>query len=311
MLQIQHFVTKINIAGKIYPNEPLARHTTLQVGGPADLYVVPHDADDLLRLLRYAHAEAAPLFILGGGANILVADAGIRGIVVDMRGFDQLERDGDSLVCGAGGQISSAAGFAADNGLSGLHFLYTMPGSVGGALWMNARCYGSSIADIIEHADLLSVERGHYRYSPRPQDFDYKKSPFQGNEAVIVRARFQLVADDPGAIRRRMDDYQRDRTQKGHFDAPSAGSIFKNDRTLGKPTGALLDTLGIRGRRLGGARVSPQHANIIVNDGTATASDLRTLIEAVADEARERLGISLEREVLYVGDWGDWGDGWH
>jgi UDP-N-acetylmuramate dehydrogenase len=301
--RLKESLEKINIAGTLRAEEPMHRHTTFEVGGPAELYVRPETAGDVQAVVRAAGEAQAPVFILGGGSNILVADRGVRGVVMDMRGFCDTRRENTRFTAGAGLPISDAAERAVDEGLGGLHFLYSMPGSVGGAVWMNARCYGSSIADVLEEVRLVD-ETGEYEvYTPREEDFGYKRSPFQSRRAVILDASFRLEPVDPRQARAEMKRYYADREGKGHFAAPSAGSVFKNNRAFGSPTGAIIDTLGLRGRQIGGARLSDKHANIIVNTGDATASDILRLIELIERRVREELGLELEREVLLVGDW--------
>ena len=296
----------INIAGTVRFDEPMAEHTTFRVGGPADVYVRPQSAGDVQRVLELGRRENARVFTLGGGANILVSDAGIRGIVMDMRDFAEITvaAQQDRARVGAGLPVSDAAAELADRGLAGLDFLYAMPGSVGGAVWMNARCYGSSIIDILESVEIVTAEGDAQTYVPREGDFDYKVSPFQTNGAVILAATIRVWEEEPRAIWERMREHEEDRTTKGHFSGPSAGSVFKNNRAFGRPSGKIIDSLGLRGYQIGGARISDQHANIIINTGTATARDIRELIEFVETQVQERLGLRLEREVLYAGDWG-------
>jgi UDP-N-acetylmuramate dehydrogenase len=294
---------KINIEGSLRFDEPMHRHTTFQVGGPADVYVVPASPADVATVLQLAEESDTPLFTLGGGSNVLVSDAGIRGIVMDMGRFDNLAADNAELTAGAGLAISDVTAFAADRGLGGIDFLYSMPGSVGGAVWMNARCYGSSIIDILSFVRSVAPDGTLYEGAPDRSQYDYKLSPYQSNGHVLLEARFRLKPEPPEQIWERMRGYEADRSSKGHFSAPSAGSVFKNNRSFGSPSGAIIDSIGLRGTQIGGARISDNHANIIVNTGSATASDIRALIEYVEDEVKRRLGYELEREVLLAGDW--------
>lgn len=284
-------------------DEPMSRHTTFEVGGPADIFIRPKGEEDVSAILRAAAGTEYPLFVLGGGANILVADAGIRGIVLDITTLNEMSHHGALLRCGAGADVTAVTGYAADAGLGGIDFLHSMPGTIGGAVWMNARCYGSSIVEILREVRGVTTEGARFVYRPREDEWAYKKSPFQGRRDVITSCDFDLYREAPEEIWNRMLGYYRDREQKGHFAAPSAGSVFKNNREFGKPSGAIIDSLGLRGTRVGGAQVSDEHANIIVNTGTATAWDIRNLMELVREEVRSRLGLELEQEVLYVGEW--------
>jgi UDP-N-acetylmuramate dehydrogenase len=195
---------------------------------------------------------------------------------------------------------------AAAAGLSGLEFLAGMPGTLGGALWMNARCYEKSLSDVLLETDVLDMEAGEIRRIGRaPGDFGYKKSPFQGRRFLILGALLALAAGESGKIRREMEERRRDRELKGHYRYPSAGSVFKNNRAFGKPAGQIIDELGLRGLRAGDAQVAPWHGNIIINLGKARAEDIRSLAEQIAFKVRAGRGIELEREILFVGDWGN------
>jgi UDP-N-acetylmuramate dehydrogenase len=308
VLKLKENIGNINIAGTVTFDEPMSRHTTFRVGGPADVYVRPATVADVAEILRRGRDLGAPVFTLGGGANILVSDAGIRGIVMDMRSFSDISvadsEEGVRARVGSGLPVSDAAADLADRGLAGLDFLYAMPGSVGGAVWMNARCYGSSIIDVLHSVDMVTQDGAAETYEPREGDFGYKVSPFQTNGAVILAATLRLRREEPAAVWARMREHEEDRSTKGHFSGPSAGSVFKNNREFGSPSGKIIDSLGLRGHQVGGARVSDRHANIIINTGNATAADIRTLIEYVETQVREQLGLQLEREVLFAGDWG-------
>ena len=286
----------------------MAEHTTFRVGGPADYYAVPLIPHDIRELLRFAREAGIPVFVLGGGANVLVSDAGVRGLVIDMTSINGIRSRGtigDQFVveAGAGLPISEASAWAAENGLAGLEFIYSMPGSVAGAVWMNARCYGADIAGVLAYVDLMTANGRERRYQPVPSDFAYKRSPFQGDDTLMVNIGFKLALGDKSKLWDEMKAHETDRRSKGHFDAPCAGSFFKNNRAFGKPTGALLDELGLRGSARGGARVSDKHANIMGNAGGATATDILALANHMAAEAKRHHGVELEREVVLVGEW--------
>ncbi len=279
------------------------RHTSFRVGGPADIYIRPMDEEDLEKTVRLAQQYRLPVFPLGEGANILVSDKGIRGIALDMGNFSTLHITDTELHAGAGTAAGKAAEAAADAALGGMDFLYGMPGSIGGSVWMNARCYGKSVSDILRYTDVIDSSGSKQRIKTNASEFDYKKSPFQGRSLIITGAGFSLYREDPALIRKRMHSNETDRRKKGHFMHPSAGSVFKNNRGFGSPTGRIIDSLGLKGMRIGGAQVSELHGNIIVNTGSARAEDIRNLIETVEDRVLRELGLYLEREVLLVGDW--------
>jgi UDP-N-acetylmuramate dehydrogenase len=306
---IEKIPEKINIKGSIRRQEPMSRHTTFRIGGPADLFLQPEDPVEVPALFALLRSEGIACFALGGGANILVGDRGIRGAVVDLSGLRGCRRvsgpGGEPrLECLAGTPVSAACEEARRSGLSGLEFLYAMPGSVGGAVWMNARCYSRSVSDLLVEVQLADPRGGIRLHQPRSEEFDYKLSPFQRMDALILRASFRLQPGDPQAIQRAMQANRSDREAKGHFLWPCAGSVWKNNRCLGEPTGRILDGLGLKGLRVGDAMVSDRHANIIVNLGRATAAEVRELMRAVEARVLQERGYRLEREVLLVGDFG-------
>jgi UDP-N-acetylmuramate dehydrogenase len=291
------------IEGSASVDEPMAAHSSFRIGGPADLYVVPAGADEAARVLAVCARESAPVFLLGGGTNILVADRGIRGVVVDLSRVTGIQANGTLVVAGGGTPVSDVTEFALEQGLGGMEFSYALPGSVGGAVWMNARCYGSEIGDVLEHVDYLDAELQPRRYLVRREDWSYKRSPFQDERRVILSTGFRLSPGDRAKMRTLMQSHREDRERKGHFLHPCAGSIFKNNRAFGAPTGQLIDSLGLKGISRGDAQVAPFHGNIFINTGSAKASDMLALIQVVAQEVRSRLGFELEREVILVGDW--------
>lgn len=303
MHTLQDISRGINIRGSVRFDEPMSRHTTFEVGGPADVYTRPADSEDLAELIRFLREHELPWFIIGGGANIVVADAGIRAVVVDTGDMSEVTIHGTHIAVGAGLPVSDAAEAAARASLGGLDFLYSMPGSTGGAVWMNARCYGSSVIDILERVDYLDETGTRRTMYPEREAFAYKRTPFQEHDWVILEAVFSLEPEPEEEIRSRMRHYQADRTSKGHFAWPCAGSLFKNNREFGEPTGKLLDRLDMRGTRRGGARISPLHANIVVNDRGASAHDIEELASLMEQRARDELGYCLEREVRFIGDW--------
>jgi UDP-N-acetylmuramate dehydrogenase len=278
-------------------------HTSFRLGGPADLYLAPADREDLAAALSVLAAEGVPVFLLGGGTNLLVADRGIRGAVVDLTGIRGLESGPGTVSALCGTPMDDAAAFARDRGLSGLEFAASLPGTVGGAVWMNARCYDREVADALETVESLDAGLALRRRGVDPGAWGYKRSPFQSTSDVIVRAVFRLGPGDPRIIDEAMLRHRQDRTAKGHFLHPCAGSVFKNDRSFGKPTGRLIDELGLKGLSIGRAQVAQYHGNIIVNLGGATAADVRALVERVEREVADRLGLRLEREVILAGDW--------
>ena len=311
--------------------KPMAALTTFRAGGPADCWLRPaggevrfpesaagyeQSADGsgegfpefTASVLAAARAEGVPVFVLGGGANILVSDLGIRGIVLDTGGWAGETGQGQKGVMRflAGTSLDAAAEIAAEAGLSGLEFLAGMPGSIGGAVWMNARCYGREIADVLIETDVMRYSGpnlGRLRLPAHTDEFGYKRSPFQSGDFLILSASFRLTHDETRNIRARMDANRADRTAKGHYRFPSAGSVFKNNQSFGKPTGKIIEELGLRGLQKGGAQIAPWHGNIIVNTGSAAASDIRALIDEVAARVKAATGFMLEPEIIFAGEW--------
>jgi len=319
MFTLRKILEKINTDlgynADIRYEEPMAGHTSFKVGGPADAWIRPRGdsfPSYAAAILETARNEGIPVFLLGGGANLVVADSGIRGIVLDSTGWTGWDfgppegggKTGEILMrVRSGTPADEAAEAAAREGWGGLDFLAGMPGTMGGAVWMNARCYGTSVSDILEDTEFLAADGGPARVSRFEGDFSYKKSPFQSREGIILSARFRLSPGDREELGRKMEEHRRDRENKGHYRAPSAGSAFKNNRDFGKPTGQILDELGLRGLTVGGAAIAPWHGNIIINTGNARAADIRALTELAAEKAKAALGIDLEPEILFVGDW--------
>jgi UDP-N-acetylmuramate dehydrogenase len=199
--------------------------------------------------------------------------------------------------------VDDAVEAAAREGWGGLEFLAGMPGTMGGAVWMNARCYEKQVSDVLAETEILDEDLNRVWVPREAGDFSYKRSPFQNRRVVILAARFALERREKGAIREEMAEHRRDREEKGHYRYPSAGSVFKNNRAFGKPTGKIIDELGLRGLPLGGAQVAPWHGNIIINTGNASAEDIMGLTKLVAEKVRNGQGYELEPEILFTGDW--------
>ncbi|MDR1215664.1 MAG: UDP-N-acetylmuramate dehydrogenase [Treponema sp.] len=310
------FLKQINeqtqFKGIIRYDEPLSAHTTFKVGGPADVWIRPSATifeDYAASLLASADAEGIRVFIMGGGANIVPSDAGFRGIVLDSSGYTgPLAEESDAVSFAAGSSIDLVTEIAADKGWGGFEFLAGMPGSIGGAVYMNARCYDTSVSDRLRETVVLAFDNGAFLKKTIPfreTDFGYKKSPFQCEEAandrrtLILSAKFSIYQRESALIRREMDALRKDREAKGHYRFPSAGSAFKNNRAFGKPVGKIIDELGLKGLSRGGAMVAPFHGNIIINTGDATASDIRLLVDEVKETVFKHTGFVLEPEIIF------------
>lgn len=290
--------------------EPLARFTTMRVGGPADLYAAAHNPFELRGLVKLARARAIPYTLLGRGSDVVIADAGVRGLLVHVRA-EGYEIVGDRLVADAGVPMARAATVTAAAGLSGLEFGLAIPGNVGGAVWANAGAHGSDVATVLESAVVLGPA-GEARLGPAELGLGYRESRLKhaspdSPPEVVLAATFHLTRDDPAAIRDRLDEIRRWRRAHQPLGLPSAGSVFRNP-SAGPSAGALIDGCGLKGHRVGGAVVSELHANWIVNDRGGTATDVRRLGEHVRAVVERQTGIRLAFEVVFMGDWSGWKD---
>lgn len=300
----------------ILENIPLAPFTTFKLGGPARWYCPAESPADVIAALAFAHEHSAPWFILGRGSNVLVADRGYNGMVIHLAGLEAVDWDeswgtisgpvGRQRVrCGAGLAIAALAMHAAERGLSGLEFAGGLPGSVGGAVYMNARAYGSEMADIVTDIDVVTPDGVVMTRNKEDLEYSYKHSALMSNREIVISVSLDLgVATDPdekAGILNKTAENRSKRVDMGQFTYPNAGCIFKNDYDCGIPSGRLIDECGLRGFSIGGASVFENHANFLVNTGSATAEEVRQLIRHVQRVVREKRGIQLEEEVQYLG----------
>jgi UDP-N-acetylmuramate dehydrogenase len=300
---LRKLAKKINTNIPLKYDESMAVHCSFKVGGPADLYAAPHTPADLTELYSLCIGEGIPFFVLGDGANILISDAGFRGVVIDMKNMQGIHREGFLVSALAGTHLSQVSEEAANWGLAGLESFSSMPGSVGGSIWMNARCYGVSLSEVLEYADIVDEDLKEKRIKISREDFGYKRSPFQAIKGIILRGGFRLSKGNISMLKSTMAACRKDRERKGHFLYPSAGSVFKNNRAFGIPAGRIIDSLGLKGYRIGGAMVSEAHANIIVNMGNATAHDIWKLVKLIKERVKEAFGFVLEEEIIPIGEW--------
>ena len=283
---------------------PLARLTTIRAGGRAELFARAGDVERLVELLRFARESGLEVGVVGSGSNLLVADAGVQGLVVKLEGtIATIERDGPRLLCGGGARLPQAAARAAREGLSGLEFGVNIPGTVGGAVKMNANAYGGDLAAVLEWVEVASAG-GSQRRSPDELGFSYRSSGLAPGE-VVARASFMLAEALPETVKRTLEDLRARRKAAQPGGIKTFGSTFKNPddpRAGGMSAGRLLDAAGCRGLTVGGARFSDKHANFVENTGTATTADVVALMAEGRRRVRERFGVSLEPEVQLLGD---------
>jgi UDP-N-acetylenolpyruvoylglucosamine reductase len=290
----------VSRATLIRRDEPLAKHTTLRVGGPADFYVEPADENDLAAILKFCGERAVKFFILGRGSNLLVRDGGFRGAVICLSqpAFSKIEIRGEKIFCGAGAKLKNISVEAKRNNLGGMEFLEGIPGSVGGALRMNAGAMGGATFDAVESVRVMDFDGNISEISPTEMEMNYRSCATLKNR-VALDAIFKCVPQPREEIEKRMMAGSEKRWASQPA-APSAGCIFKNPEKI--PAGKLVDELGLKMLRVGGAMVSAEHGNFIVNDGKATARDVLELIEILEAKAKSERGIELHTEVEIVGE---------
>jgi UDP-N-acetylmuramate dehydrogenase len=296
------------IGVKTSRDEPLGRFTTMRVGGPADLFVTPHNRFELRKLVQFARSRDLPHFLLGRGSDLVIADAGIRGLVIQIRA-EGIRIDGERLVAEAGVQMARAATEAQKAGLTGLEFGLAIPGTVGGAVWANAGAHEGDIAGVIGSASVLAADGAEGSLGVADLGFAYRDSRFKhvpdgAPPELVMDATFHLAPADPAAIAASLDEIRTWRRTHQPLGIPSAGSVFRNPP--GDSAGRLIEAAGLKGTRIGGAAVSEKHANFIVNDQRGSAADVRRLAEHVRAVVAERAGVTLEPEIEFVGDWRDW-----
>ena len=329
----------------LFFDEPLSARTSFKIGGKAALLAEPSDVQSLAELLTAIKIKAAPHFVLGGGSNVLFSDSGFDGIIVSTKklcgieiveshsGNERIAQDQDCAAqddgakngqkaiirAAAGESVAALVSFAEREGLAGLEEFAGLPGTVGGAAFMNARCFGKEISDTVQKISWLewSQEEGAFvqREAVFPKEaWAYKKSPFNNsdsggkslmsgggaNEKIVTAADFLTVPGKKKEIAQKAAAFIQERKNKGHYKAPCAGSVFKNNRAFGRPTGKIIDELGLKGEKRGGAQIAPFHGNIIINAGGASSADVRALIGLCKSRAKEKFGFDLEEEIVVV-----------
>jgi UDP-N-acetylenolpyruvoylglucosamine reductase len=283
---------------------PLARLTTVRTGGPGDFYARPDSLERLVELLRWADTAQIAVGVVGSGSNLLIADAGFRGLVMKLNGaLATIEQDGERLLCGGGARLPQAAARAARAGLSGLEFGVNIPGTVGGAVKMNANAYGGDLSRVLEWVEIATPD-GSGRRAPKELGFSYRRSNL-GPREVVARASFALSPADPEGVKATLADMRAARRAAQPSGIKTFGSTFKNPedpRAEGRSAGVLLDEAGCRGLTVGGARFSEKHANFVENTGDATTADVIALMAEGRCRVRERFGVELEPEVQLLGE---------
>lgn len=318
MEDLSFLIQSLKMAGIQYKeNEPMAPKTTFKVGGTADLYIIPQTIDQFRGAVSASKSQECKFFILGGGSNVVFPDTNYEGIVISTSNLnniictdDEVEdiNENEVLVtCEAGTTMAAFVNFCTKHNFTGAEQFAGLPGTIGGAVFMNARCFDKSISDILystEHFELLPHGRSNFFNLPfNPKLWDYKKSPFQQQERYITSATFRLTranAEQHEQIEKDCKEYISERVDKGHFKFPSAGSVFKNNHSFGKPSGKLIDEAGLKGTTVGGAQIAPFHGNFIINVNNATSKDIQELVKICKEKVKNQFGFELETEIIFI-----------
>jgi len=295
--------------GRLTGDVPLAPFTTFRVGGPAEWFFEPRDAGEMATAIQTARSSGIAVTLLGGGSNVLVSDRGVRGLVLRPRGGSIRQADASRVVADAAVTLNGLVRWTILRGVSGLEAWAGTPGTVGGAIVGNAHFEGRLIGDLVLDARLIAPDGSIVDVPAEAMEFGYDRSRLQGSGEVLLSATFRVGQGEPAALRARARESLAYRKRTQPLDTPSAGCIFRNpvkgqDHVPdGVPwsAGALVDRAGLKGKSVGGARVSPSHGNFIVNEGGATATDIRQLIEMCRTAVRERFGVQLREEIVYLG----------
>lgn len=285
---------------KVLENEPLSKHTTFKIGGNAAAMISIDTINVLSELFAKCNELEVPNFVIGNGSNLLISDQGYNGVVFKLDGdFKNISLiDENTIMCGCGVSLAKLCRFALDNNLSGLEFAWGIPGSVGGAAFMNAGAYGGEMKDVMFSSSYISTDGTLGRFTAEEMDLSYRRSIYSENKYIITSIIVKLKPDDHDLIRERMDDFMQRRKDKQPLEYPSAGSVFK--RPVGYFAGGLIEQCNLKGVQIGGAQVSVKHAGFIINTGNATCEDVCNLVKHIQNVVLENTGVQLECEIKKV-----------
>ena len=285
----------------VYRNEPMKKHTTFRIGGPADYYLCPHSAKEIQKVVEICKEEKLPYFILGNGSNLLVSDKGYRGAVIQLwKNVSDIQVEGCLIQAKAGASLAKIAAQALEAGLTGMEFAAGIPGTLGGAVVMNAGAYGGEMKDILQEALVMDEQGEIFTLKKEELHLGYRTSIIKEKGYIVLAAALELKPGDRKEIKEKMDELKQRRVEKQPLDMPSAGSTFK--RPEGYFAGKLIMDAGLRGFSVGGAQISEKHCGFVVNTGKATANDVLTLIREVQKRVRDKFGVELETEVKFLGE---------
>lgn len=298
--QVEQDLQQLLPDGKVRSREMLKTYVFTQIGGIADILAVPASYEEIQNVVTYARERNIPLTVLGNGSNVIIRDGGIRGIVLYTSVLDKMSIENGLLVAQCGAKIIDASAYALEQELTGLEFACGIPGTVGGALYMNAGAYGGEVKDVLHSALAVNKDGQLVTLQGEELQFGYRHSIFAGGDYIVLEARFALQPGDPAAIKAKMDELTYLRESKQPLEYPSCGSVFK--RPPGRFAGQLIQESGLQGVRIGGAEVSRKHAGFIVNADNATANDYIGLIHHVRAAVKDKFGVELETEVRIIGE---------
>ena len=285
---------------KVKFNEPLKNHTFIKIGGKADILIHPTTIDEITKIVEIANIHQLPLTVIGKGSNVIIKDGGIRGVTISLSHFDQIKVSGDSMIAQSGVDIIDVSRLALEHSLTGLEFACGIPGSTGGALYMNAGAYGGQIEDVVERATVITKDGTVLEIPREEMKFGYRNSLFKMDHYIILEAEFGLKKGNKEDIASKMKELTFLRESKQPLEFPSCGSVFK--RPEGHFAGKLIQDCNLQGTRIGGAEISMKHAGFIVNVDHATAQDYMDLIQFIQKKVYDTFQVELETEVIFLGE---------
>ena len=307
---VKESLEKINITAKVLLNEPLKKYTSLKCGGSADIFIQPKNLSEVRKILPFANQHAIPITFLGKGTNVLVSDRGIRGITLQTENLCKLILCDTSLTAECGIDMDTLVTSAADNGFQGLEMFYGLPGTIGGSVFGNAGCFGSEISDHLDWVDVITHDGEVVRILTKNADFTYRSSVFLKNTGFIGKMHFSFQnSASPEDLKQRCTYYRSQREEKGHYNSPSAGSVFKKPKVpkdhpyFGLSAGTLIEKSGLSGYSINGAVIADSHANFIINpEQKASTDDVLQLIAIIQKRVKHMFAVDLECEVRYLGN---------
>jgi UDP-N-acetylmuramate dehydrogenase len=298
---IVDYFTEVAGEENVLIDEPMRNHTSFKLGGPADVLVTPRNKEQLVLILNYCNKNSVPFYVIGNGSNLIVRDKGIRGAVIKLfNNYNNIIVEDDVICVEAGALLSRLANTACENNLTGLEFAHGIPGTVGGAVTMNAGAYGGEMKDVVFKTEFIDKNGEIVTLNGEEHEFSYRNSYIQKHQGIVTRSWMKLQRGNKEEIQAKMDDLMKRRKDKQPLEMPSAGSVFK--RPEGYFAGKLIEDCGLRGVKIGGAQVSEKHCGFIVNTGNATTQDVLDLIATIQDKVKDKFNVEMHTEVRIIGE---------